>query len=101
MRIATMGAAAALAVFGALVAPMPVATADESAQETITRLRDQGYNVIVDRVGSGRLDDCVATGVRNPQTISRMPLGDENDGLNLTSTIVLRQTITVSLNCSG
>ena len=36
-----------------------------------TSLQSEGYTVNVDRVGSGRIDDCVVTSVRNPQTQTR------------------------------
>ncbi|OBF20024.1 hypothetical protein A5727_09575 [Mycobacterium sp. ACS4331] len=90
----------AVAALGVLTSA-GTASADESARDVIDDLRSQGYNVIVDRVGSGNLDNCVVTGVRNPQSISRMPLGDERDDMDLTGTVTLRQTITVSLNCGG
>lgn len=77
----------------------PAAVADDSARDVITNLQNQGYNVVIDRVGSKSLDHCVVTAIRNPKTISRLPLGDERDDLNL-STVTLRRTITVSLNCS-
>ncbi len=92
--------AVAVAAVG-MLASAATAWADESARDVIDDLRGQGYSVIIDRVGSGNLDSCVVTGVRNPQSISRMPLGDERDDMDLTGTVTLRQTITVSLNCSS
>ena len=34
-------------------------------------IESEGSRVNVDRVGSGRIDDCVVTSVRNPQTQTR------------------------------
>jgi hypothetical protein len=99
MRTAAVTAVGAVAAFGALLVPAATASADPSAQEVIDILRSQGYNVVVDRVGSGRLSDCTVTGVRNPKSITRLPIGDERDDLNVNS-VTLRQTITVSLDCS-
>jgi hypothetical protein len=99
MRTVVTTIVGAVAAFGALLAPAAPASADPSAQEVIDNLRSQGYNVIIDRVGSGRLSDCTVTGVRNPKSISRLPIGDERDDLNVNS-VTLRQTITVSLDCS-
>lgn len=99
MRTAVRTTVGAAAAFAALLAPATTASADPSAQEVIDTLRAQGYNVIIDRVGSGRLSDCTVTGVRNPKSITRLPVGDERDDLNVNS-VTLRQTITVSLDCS-
>ena len=57
--------AAACAV---VVAPAGIASAEQSARETIGQLEAEGYQVNVDRVGSGPIDQCVVTSVRNPQT---------------------------------
>jgi hypothetical protein len=64
-------AAVAAAVFGVIAAPAGVASAEESAQETISRLQDQGYTVSIDRVGTGPMSDCVVTNVRNPQQVTQ------------------------------
>ena len=66
---------------GAVVlGPPGIASADQSPQEAIGQLEDEGYDVHVDRVGSGPLDECVVTSVRDPQTqtmtISGPTMGD-------------------------
>jgi hypothetical protein len=95
--------AAACAV---VVAPAGIASAEQSAQETIGLLEAQGYDVNVDRVGSGTLDQCVVTSVRNPQTQTRTVRvyrgrkdREGNRDYDLVQ-IVTNQTISVSLDCS-
>jgi hypothetical protein len=95
--------AAACAV---VVAPAGIASAEQSAQETIGLLEAEGYDVNVDRVGSGTLDQCVVTSVRNPQTqtkIIRVYKGKKdsqgNRDFDLVE-IVTSRSISVSLDCS-
>ena len=79
LTLATLVAATA-AVF---VGPAAIAHAEETPQQTISRLQNSGYTVNVDRVGSGSLNDCVVTGVRNPQTVTeyvRVYDGRNSDG---------------------
>lgn len=95
---------AAAAGLCAVAAPAGAALADdgESASEVISRLQSQGYTVTLDKIGTGPIDQCVVTSVRNPQTTSQLvpyvgpTLGD---GRVLVPAIT-SQTISVSLNCS-
>lgn len=94
--------AAACAV---VVAPAGIARAEQSALETIGVLEAEGYDVNVDRVGSGTLDQCVVTSVRNPQTqtrIVRVYRGKDNEGNRDYDyvKVVTNRTISVSLDCS-
>ena len=66
---------------------------------------DQGYQVNVDRVGSGPIDQCVVTGVRNPQTVTE--LVRVADGRDLFGDIdwdyvevIKSRSISVSLDCT-
>lgn len=103
--LATLATSAA-GVCASLIAPTGVAHADQTAQETIAQLQDQGYTVNVDRIGSGRIEDCVVTSVRNPQTQTdtiRDYYGrrDENGNRKYRLIeIVVSQSISVSLDCS-
>lgn len=103
MRTTWTLAGAAAVVCAAIAAPAGVAAADdqESAQEVITKLQDQGYNVTIDKIGTGPLSDCVVTSVRNPQQFTQlMPLlGGNQDGVLFPVTI--SKPISVSLDCSG
>jgi hypothetical protein len=104
MRTAMTIMAAAVATFGVLAAPAGFASADNSAQQTISELQSQGYTVNIDRVGSGPLSDCVVTNVRNPQQVTQwVPavgpvLGRNNRNVLVQQTV--SQSISVSLNCT-
>jgi hypothetical protein len=94
------------AVCAVVVAPAGIASAEQSAQETIGLLESEGYQVNVDRVGSGPLDECVVTSVRNPQTqtkIIRVYNGRKdskgNRDYDLVE-VVTSRSISVSLDCS-
>ncbi|MCW2691221.1 MAG: hypothetical protein JWR37_6111 [Mycobacterium sp.] len=102
MRTALTLAAVAVAGCGVIAAPAGIASADESAQATISRLQSEGYQVNIDRVGSGALSDCVVTGVRNPQTVTQLlPLnGPGNRDRTILVPVVISQSISVSLDCS-
>ncbi|RAV14026.1 hypothetical protein DQP55_09350 [Mycolicibacterium sp. GF69] len=100
----TLIVAGAAAVFCATVAvPTGVASADdqESAQEVIEKLQDQGYNVTIDKIGTAPLSDCVVTSVRNPQHFTQLAplLGGNQDGVLFPVTV--SKPISVSLDCSG
>jgi hypothetical protein len=103
MRTKWTVVAAAIGVCGAALAPAAFAAADESAQETISRLQSEGYTVNIDRVGSAPLSQCQVTSVRNPQTNTQLvPYvgpGRGNDRTVLVPQVTSR-TISVSLNCS-
>ena len=65
---------------------------------TRQRVGDAGYDVNVDRVGSAPYEDCIVTSVRNPQDITRtFWVGKGKDRERVT--VVVRRTITISLNC--
>lgn len=87
-----------------LLCSAPVAYADESPQATIGRLESEGYTVNVDRVGSAPLDQCIVTGVRNPQTVTRLIRVD--NGRNGKHDydyieVVVSRSISVSLDCTA
>lgn len=93
-----------LAAVAVLAAPAGVATAEDSAQDTINDLQRQGYTVTIDKMGTGRISDCVVTSVRNPQTRTQWvpfvgPGLGSRDGTFLVP-VITSQTITVSLDCT-
>lgn len=71
---------------------------DTGATSTIADLESQGYNVRIDRVGSGPISGCKVTSVRNPVTTTRSDHDESTTGL--AETIVLNKTVNVSLDCS-
>jgi hypothetical protein len=102
MRTKWTLAAVAAGVFGVIAAPAGLASAEETAQETINRLQNEGYTVNIDRIGTGPIDDCVVTNVRNPQRVTQwVPyVGPGRDGDNALVLRVIAQSISVTLDCS-
>ena len=94
--------AAAVGMCGAIGAPAGFASAEETAQEVINRLQSEGYTVNIDRIGTGPMDQCVVTNVRNPQQVKQwLPYsGPGKDGDRVLVQVVTSQTISVTLNCS-
>lgn len=94
---------------GVVLASAAIATAEPiapgGAYATIGQLEASGYDVNIDRVGSAPLDQCIVTSVRNPQDITRTiradngRKGDKRD-FDFVE-IIVRRTITVSLNCDA
>lgn len=104
MRASIVMLAASGAALGTILAPAGPASA-ESAIVTIGQLEAEGFQVIIDRVGSAPLGQCVVTSIRNPQVQTRL-IRVERIGRNGKKDfdlipIVVRRTITVSLDCSG
>ena len=103
MRTKLALAAAAAGLCGALVAPAGLASA-ETASQVIQRLKNEGYTVNIDRVGSGPLDDCVVTGVRNPKQVTQLVpyIGPGRGDRDRTILIpeVVSQSISVTLDCN-
>ncbi|BBZ58900.1 hypothetical protein [Mycolicibacterium monacense] len=98
--------AASAAVCGVIAAPAGLASADDSAQDTINRLQREGYTVNIDRVGSAPLSECVVTNVRNPRTVTSFsPIDrigiDDDYNINAFNPIVVGRSVSVTLNCTA
>jgi hypothetical protein len=70
-----------------------------NAQQTIDHLQDSGYDVVIDRLGSAPINECIVTSVRNPQEVTRTFFVGKGEDRQLV-TVVVSRSITVSLNCS-
>lgn len=94
------------AVCAVVLAPAGPAGAITNAAATIAGLEAQGYDVNIDRIGSGPMDECVVTSVRNPQTVTRTikdyygPKDKNGKRRFRLITIVVHQSISVSLDCT-
>src|SRR5690242_10434293 len=75
------------AAFLGLAAPADAApTGPGNAQDTINQLQADGYNVVVNRVGTTPLDQATVVAVRPGQTYSRTDSGNPGDSLQTTVT---------------
>jgi hypothetical protein len=102
MRTMWTLAAVAAGVCGVIATPAGLASAEESPQELITRLQNEGYTVNIDRVGTAPINECVVTNVRNPQQVTQwLPYhGPGSHGDRVLVEVVVSQSISVTLNCS-
>ncbi|MGV0745008.1 hypothetical protein [Mycolicibacterium sp. XJ870] len=102
MRVKWSLMAVVAAAIGVMGAPAGLASAEETAQQVISRLQSEGYTVNIDRLGTAPLDKCVVTSVRNPQQVRQwVPYtgpGRNGDDRALVE-VVTSQTVSVSLNC--
>lgn len=71
---------------------------DTGAAGTIGRLENEGYTVTITRIGSGALDQCKVTEIRNPNTITRT--NRSHPGASGVTTITVSKTIDVTLDCT-
>jgi hypothetical protein len=90
--IGTGLAAAALA----LAAPSHA----ESAVLTIGQLEAQGFDVKIDRLGSAPLNQCEVVDVRNPRERTELVRVGGRGGDRDFIPVVVKRTVTVSLDCS-
>jgi hypothetical protein len=61
-----------------------------NAEQTISQLQAQGYNVIVNRIGSAPLDQATVVAVRPGQTFSRTDSGAPGAGNDVVTTVTGR-----------
>ena len=98
--------AVAVAAGGVLAGPAGPTWAEESAQDTINRLQNEGYTVTLDKLGTGPMSKCVVTSVRNPRTVTQwLPYfgpgrGGADSDSRILIPVVTSQSIAVSLDCS-
>jgi hypothetical protein len=84
---ATILAGGLTAAVVGLAAPATAApTGPGNAQDTISKLEADGYNVIVNHVGSTPLDQATVVAVRPGQTYSRTDSGTPGDSFGTTVT---------------
>jgi hypothetical protein len=92
---ATAAASALTAAFLGLAAPALAApTGPGNAQDTISKLEAQGYQVVVNRLGSAPLEQASVVAVRPGQTYSRTDHSGPGDDL---STKLLNKTVYVDV----
>ncbi len=76
----------AAAVMGLAAPAVAAPTGPGSAQDTIDQLQADGFNVIVNRIGSTPLDQATVVAVRPGQTYSRTDSGTPGDSFGTTVT---------------
>jgi hypothetical protein len=87
LGFATIVASGLVAAVLGLAAPADAAPSGPgTAQDTISKLESQGYNVIVNHVGSTPLEQASVVAVRPGQTYARTDSGNPGDDLLTTVT---------------
>ncbi|KAA0085360.1 hypothetical protein CIW52_05375 [Mycolicibacterium sp. P9-64] len=87
LGFATIVASGLVAAVLGLAAPAAAAPSGPgNAQDTISKLQAQGYNVIVNHVGNTPLEQASVVSVRPGQTFSRTDSGNPGDDLLTTVT---------------
>lgn len=101
MRAKWTLAAVGVAVLGVMGGSTAIASAEETAQQVISRLKSEGYTVTIDKIGTAPLDQCTVTSVRNPQQVTQLVpyVGPGLGGDRILVPSVTSQTVSVSLNC--
>ena len=101
MRAKWALAAVGVAVLGVMGGSTAIASAEETAQQVISRLKSEGYTVTIDKIGTAPLDQCTVTSVRNPQQVTQLVpyVGPGLGGDRILVPSVTSQTVSVSLNC--
>ena len=95
----TILAAAALASAAlGLAGSANAAPSGPSVDATVNQLRAEGFNVIVNRVGSAQLDHCSLNAVRPGQTFSRTDSGVPGADNDIVTTVTT-QTVYVDVAC--
>ena len=85
---AAIASGLAAAILG-LAAPAEAApTGPGNAQQTISELQAQGYNVIVNRIGNTPLEAATVVAVRPGQTFSRTDSGVPGAGHDVVTTVI-------------
>ncbi len=69
-----------------------------SVDQTVSQLRSQGYQVIVNRVGTARLEQCTISAVRPGQTFSRTDSGAPGAQDDIVTTVT-NKTVYVDVAC--
>lgn len=105
-----MRTALLLAGVGVVLAHAGPAAADQqSPWEVIEQLELAGYYVNIDRIGNAPIGECTVTDIRNPQQQTELAYADDpghhdrrghDDGGRVVE-VVVRQSISVSLDCTG
>jgi hypothetical protein len=69
-----------------------------SVDSTINQLQTQGYQVVVNRIGTAPLDQCTLSAVRPGQTFSRTDSGAPGAGDDVVTTVTGR-TVYIDMAC--
>lgn len=96
LLITTIAAGALTTAAMGFAHPALAAPSGPSVDRTVSGLKADGYNVIVNRTGDAPLAQCSVNAVRPGQETSRTDSGNPGDAL---ATTVISKTVYVDLAC--
>ena len=96
--ITVIAAAAGVAALGLAGAANASPSGPTTASQTVSELQSDGYHVIVNKVGTAALDQCVVNSVRPGQTFSRMDSGAPGAGQDIVTTVTA-MTVYIDVTC--
>jgi hypothetical protein len=88
----------AAAAFGMTAAAHAVPTGPGTVDATINQLRAEGFDVVVNRIGTAPHEQCTLSAVRPGQTYTRTDSGVPGAGDDLVTTVVSK-TVYVDISC--
>jgi hypothetical protein len=93
-------AAGAMAVVGLSLAGLAHAapSGPTTVSQAVNSLQAQGFHVILNKVGTAPLDQCVVQAIRPGQTFTRVDSGAPGAGSNIVTTVTAR-TVYVDVDC--
>ena len=92
------GGALASAALGLAGTANAAPSGPSSVDQTVSQLRSQGYQVIVNRVGTASVDQCAISAVRPGQTFSRTDSGAPGADDDIVTTVT-NETVYVDVAC--
>ena len=98
MRYMFATGAMALAALGMAGVASAAPSGPATASDTLNSLQAQGFHVILNKLGTAPLDQCVVSGVRPGQTYTRMDSGAPGAMNDIVTTVTAR-TVYVDVDC--
>lgn len=94
----TMALAGVAAALGSAATVSAAPSGPPSVDATISRLQSEGFQVILNRVGTAPLSQCTIGAVRPGQTFSRTDSGAPGAGNDIVTTII-NKSVYVDVTC--
>ena len=98
MKYFIAAGAIAVAAVGLAGAANAAPSGPTTAAQTVSNLQARGFHVILNKVGTAPLENCVVSAVRPGQTYSRMDSGAPG-AMNDIVTTVTAKTVYVDVEC--
>jgi hypothetical protein len=98
MKFIILASATAIAAIGLAGAANAAPSGPTTASEALNSLQAQGYHVILNKTGTGPLDQCVVHSVRPGQTFERNDSGAPGAGSDIVTTVTAK-TVYLDVAC--